>query len=203
MRVEWVLPNRERKTSIHTHRFERTYWAMVLQGNAVQGVTLLDIPGQVDNILHLLSGGASPQPLSATWPQLIALPILLWQVVLWAIVSKQIGMTAIGRLHHGGWLEPIVLASTGHFFFTVLGRAETGLSTTFCSKFFGYISRVILTLREENTENMFEPIDLKQGRDTLRNMFYHHTFGHTVHAGDYNAIVFTAWGNGNSGLFIK
>lgn len=55
---------------------------MVLQGNADQGVPLLDISGQVDNIVHLLSGGASPQPLSAAWPQLVALPVLLRQVIL-------------------------------------------------------------------------------------------------------------------------
>lgn len=128
-------PPRRRKKDTQTHTKQtqirtQTYWAVVLQGNAVQGVTLLDISGQVNNILHLLSGGAPPQPLSATWPQLIALPVLLWQVILWAIVSKQIGMTAIRRLHHGGRLEPIVLASTGHFFFTALGRAEISLSST-------------------------------------------------------------------------
>lgn len=120
---------RTKKERTQEKVWAQTYWAVVLQGNAVQGVTLLDISGQVDNVVHPLSGGAPPQPLSATWSQLIALPILLWQVILWAIVSKQIGMTAVGRLHHGGWLEPIVLAYTGHFIVTVLGRAKTGLST--------------------------------------------------------------------------
>lgn len=129
MKKSWIPKETKKDRHTCSQVWAQTYWAMVLQGNAVQGVTLLDISGQVDDILHPLPGGAPPQPLSATWPQLIALPILLWQVILWAIVSKQIGMTAIGRLHHGGRLEPIVLASTGHFSFTVLGRAEIGLST--------------------------------------------------------------------------
>lgn len=101
---------------------------MVLQGDAVQSITLLDISGQVDYILYPLPGGAPPQPLPASWPQLIVLPVLLRQVVLRAIVTKQIGMTTISRLHHGGWLETIVLASTGHFFFPVLTETEIGAS---------------------------------------------------------------------------
>lgn len=131
---------------------------MVLQGNAVQSVPLLDISGQVDDVLHPLSGSAPPQPLSATGPQLVALAVLLRHVVLWAIVSKQIGMTAIGGLHHGGWLEPIVLASTGHFFFTLLGREMVH----------SLLSTVVHTLmRENDTQNMLKTILAKPNKNVL------------------------------------
>lgn len=164
--LKWDLLQRGNKRRVGGTQDTQTYWAVVLQGDAVQGVPLLDISGQVDNVLHPLSGGASPQSLSATWPQLIDVSVLLWQVILRAIVSKQIGMTAVGRLHHGGGLEPIVLASTGHFFFTVLERAETELdyeTLNSCSIFFGKTSNVYFTLREYNQKkkkNMFEMINM-------------------------------------------
>lgn len=79
-----------------------TYRAVVLQSNTVESVTLLDVSGQIDNVLHLFPGGAPPQPLLATWPQLVVLAVVFGQVILRTVVSKQIGMTAIGRLHHGG-----------------------------------------------------------------------------------------------------
>lgn len=131
---------------------------MVLQGDAVQGVTLLDISGQVDNILHPLSGGTPSQPLSATWPQLIALAILLGQVILGAVVSKQIGVTAIGWLHHGGGLEHIVLVSTGHFFSTVMRKEKNMLDChirNLCSTFY-FISEEFFNLKEVNMENLKE-----------------------------------------------
>lgn len=113
---------------------------MVLQSDAVQGVALLNVSAQVDDVLQSLLGRAPPEPFPATRPQLVALPVLLRQVVLRGVVSKQVCMTAVGRLHHGGRLESIVLAPAGHFHFPARTRTEISicvyvvrLRNTFCA----------------------------------------------------------------------
>lgn len=77
----------------------------------------MNVSAQVDDVLQPLFGRAPPESLPATRPQLEALAVLLGQVVLRGVVSKQVCMAAIGRLHHGGRLESIVLAPAGHFDF--------------------------------------------------------------------------------------
>lgn len=104
-----------------------SYWAMVLQSDAVQSVALLNVSAQVDDVLQSLLGRAPPEPLPASRPQLVALPVLLRQVVLRRVVSKQVCMASVGRLHHGGWLESIVLAPAGHFHFPARTRTEISI----------------------------------------------------------------------------
>lgn len=81
-------------------------------------------------------------------------------------------MTAIGRLHHGGWLESIVLASTRHFFFPALRRPEIILNTKLGGWLIyslewpgSYSSPATKTILKTQAYKLVQAYSLKQKRD--------------------------------------
>lgn len=75
-----------------------TYRTEILQRNANQRVSLLDVSHHVHDVILSLSGGTAPVPVPASGAELVALAILLRALRL-RIVPEDISVTSSYRLH--------------------------------------------------------------------------------------------------------